>query len=121
MHDGEFYLPHFESIRDNFGHSWVHGINIHNYVLTTTILRPGNLLIFTVVAHNPFGHQLFYQFSIGPINNQLWQLESSRTFEITTQHLSRSIAVYLKVKRKLKHSFIELEENMIQFRYTVVL
>ncbi len=121
MSESDLYLPRFEFIEDNFGHSWTHGINTHNYVLTDKILRPGDLLVFTAAAYNPTADQLFYKFNIGPMIDESWQLESCRTLKITEAHISRSIAVYMRVKRKVKHVFFELEDNIIQFRYTVML
>ena len=113
-------FPGFELVKDNFGNSWVNNVNTHNYILTEQILKPGDLLVITAIARNTSREQLFYNFKLGFTNESFWQLEPCHTFEITQSHISKSIAAYVRISRKFKDTFIDLEENLIQFRYTVI-
>ena len=71
---GEDYFPRIESVRDNFGNTWVQGES--SGVIANTILRPGDILDFVVTASDPQGSKLKYCIYIadGRFN---WQEENN--------------------------------------------
>ena len=113
-------FPIIEMIRDNFGYTWRRAVDAHNYVLTDVMLKPGDLLTISVLAETPLTDELYYSFQLGYDQKSFYQKEPYHTFEITQAHISRSIAVYIRLVRKYRDRYLHHEEDSIQFRYTVV-
>ena len=119
MIDSYLDFPIIEMIEDNYGYSWRRSEDIHNYILTEVSLKPGDLLTIKVTLEKPLPEDIYYCFQLGYGQKFINQKEPCHTFEITKAHVSRSIAVYIRLTRKQRDIYLQHEEDEVQFRYMI--
>ena len=108
-----------EFIKDNFGNFYNRQLNGKNYIITNTILKPGDVLIFKVHAAVEAKNNS-YCFKIGLDGHEHCQNESLKEFIITEKHIKNSIAVYIKIRNKTELVSGKSYQNIVEFRYTVL-
>lgn len=108
-----------EFIKDNFGNFYNRRLNKKNYIITHTILKPGDILAFNVYTAIP-SNSINYCFKIGADGHEHCQSEPSKEFIIAENHIRDSIAVYIKVCNPIGITGGELFPNVVEFRYTVL-
>ena len=108
-----------EFIKDNFGNFYDRQLNGKNYIITPTILKPGDVLIFKVYTAMEVENNS-YCFKIGLDGHEYCQNESLKEFIILEKHIKDSIAVYIKVRNKIELVSGKSYQDIVEFRYTVL-
>lgn len=120
MDTGESYFPRIESVQDNLGNSWHHGGSIRNHVNTGLILRPGDILQFSISAFDPLGGDLLYSYSpsfVGPFE---WTDKTTHSLTIRESHIAKSFYVHIRVKSTRDYHASGFDDDRVEFLYTVL-
>lgn len=114
---GDDYFPRIESVRDNFGNTWVQGDKISAH--TKIILRPGDILDFVVTASDPQGSELKY--SIYTADGKLnWEKENNLRILITKKHIGKNSSFQIMIKSSKKYHAYDLFDDLVDFFYDVL-
>ena len=110
------YFPRIENVRDNYGNHWE--IRLWNNIFTKTILRPGDVLDFTITAIDPEDLPLNYYCSV----NREFSDENKFSITITESEIGVKSPITIGIKssrayRKVKGNNLD---EWITFYYDII-
>jgi len=115
----EAYFPRIESARDSLGNVHIPGKS-RATVDSRQILRPDDVIEFTVTASDPLGESLSYRTVINGFERSEWQENNSFSVRILEKHIGRYFSVAIDVKSPREHHALGNYDDKTEFNYTVL-
>jgi hypothetical protein len=114
------YFPRIESARDSLGNVYVPG-EFRPPVNAQQILRPDDVIDFTVTASDPLGATLSYRIAINDFERSDWQEDNSFSVRIREEHIGKyfSVAIHVRSPRD-HHARAGSYDDKVEFDYTVL-
>jgi hypothetical protein len=114
METGDDVFPQLESVRDNYGNTWIpEKIGILDTGLT---LRPGDYLEFIVEATDPLGSKIFYSI----LGDTEWQDSNQLGLQLTTNHIKKKFEPIIAIKSDRDYHANRDRDDVAIFSYTVL-
>lgn len=114
METGDDVFPRLESVRDNFGNTWIPEKS--GTLNTGLTLRPGEYLEFVVEATDPLGSKILYSI----LNDMEWQESNHLVLQLTTNHIKKEFEVFIGIKSDRDYHAYNGRDDVAIFSYIVL-
>jgi hypothetical protein len=119
METSEDYFPRIEVVRDSLGNIAI-ASGEKKYVMTKSILRPGDTIDFVVTAVDPLGEPLSYALESTGLRTE-WQHQNSLSLKIGNAHISKSCVVRIFIRSHRDYHAVDWKsDDFAEFYYTVL-
>jgi len=115
----EAYFPRIESARDSLGNVHI-PTEFRKPVYATQMLRPNDVIDFTVTATDPLGDRLSYRIAVNEFERSDWQEAITFSVRVEEKHIGRYFSVAIHLKSPRDHHASGNYDDKVEFVYTVL-